>query len=1072
VQPLTLEVPVNMRVAKRGVGGRVNGAFEESRVLYPLPIVVSPAQDLVVSIAPDSPQAQPVQLADQTIITIAIDLLLAVTKNGSLLIDLRDDLGGKPDTVSLLPKPVQFQIVGPIGVPSEGSDAAKASWVSVQLPAPFQFQIGRRYWLVVQSIEGEADWSVEPTKGTDVGMHRTQDGGLSWQLSTATAFRGPVAALFRLRGKPEVFTMPIEIEIGSEDPAKGLKPERVTLDRFAPLGRVDLTLDFDEVADGFNRFLDNAAPTLCPEGEHLVNGDFEKWLQIGDELMEPTAIDLDIEPEALAVSPDGSKAYVVGAASTVETAASAAEKGLLQVVDIVCGRVNKNQDLSLSAIPTLIVVRPDGRRGYVVVGGTKLQVIDLDAHQALGGPLSPHITEILSLALSLDGGLLFFSIQADVMMVDTTALEKFARGSGPEPQITSPDSRIRSPIPKSALPDKKFAVTPDEKWAVVLEDDSKITLIEMETESVVRSVPITGSGVAIGISPAGSHAYVARKDNTVGVIDLKRGVVVGEPIKVGESPIAIALTPNGDRILVANNLSSSLSSIQIGFRQPDEWNLVSGQVMPYCLPEPYHLIALLGSTDNATPSILSQVVPVAESCLYEIHFRGIASDEGAAAEVRWLDQNATLIGSDPERVPIDTVAVTFAFQQDGSGELGAAAAAAAVVIPQLSLHRKRLPAPKGATQAEIRFVVPGDVGAAIDNVSFAATTEAVVNADFSLRQDDRLAGWSLSPGAASGVSLVAIDSGIRLQNAGSEIVELVQTVPAKGGQLFQLQLESQVLRSKSNGNPRVEMHWLKDGVALADEIVREVPMDAFSSLGANGTSPDTATHAEIHLVVPPGATQDLKRVSLTFTPTVTVHLTFIAQAPGELTVSALRVAFEKAEARPPKVPDTGLFMPTPAENNCEEKPCEDRCFCACCKSDQRITDATPMKTETGHPVQVVTCEECGARLVRFGGPMVPDAPRFVMRPQRAEEPVVLTPSVPRFTPHRPDMRTAAPLPQLRDIDHIGEARERRLVTAGIDSVAKLAAASVTTVRGLLQPAVSEDVARKIIEDAARLARGQ
>ena len=217
MQPLTLEVPVNMRVAKRGIGGRVNGAFEESRVLYPLPIVVSPAQDLVVSVAPDSPQAQPIQVADQAIVATAIDLLLAVTKNGSLLIDLRDDLGGKPDTASLLPKPVQFQIAGPIGLPSEKSDAAKPSWVSVQLPAAFQFQMGRRYWLVLQSIEGEALWSVEPTKGPDIALQRTADGGLSWRVSTASASREPVSALFRLRGKPEVFTMPIEIEIGSED---------------------------------------------------------------------------------------------------------------------------------------------------------------------------------------------------------------------------------------------------------------------------------------------------------------------------------------------------------------------------------------------------------------------------------------------------------------------------------------------------------------------------------------------------------------------------------------------------------------------------------------------------------------------------------------------------------------------------------------------------------------------------------------------------------------------------------------------------------------------------------------
>ena len=273
MQPLTLEVPVNMRVAKRGIGGRVNGAFEESRVLYPLPIVVSPAQDLVVSVAPDSPQAQPIQVADQAIVATAIDLLLAVTKNGSLLIDLRDDLGGKPDTASLLPKPVQFQIAGPIGVPPEEGNAAKASWVSVQLPAAFQFQMGRKYWLALQSIEGEANWSVEPTKGPDIALQRTPDGGLSWRVSTASASREPVSALFRLRGKPDAFTMPIEIEIGSEDPAKGLEPERVTLDRFAPLGRVDFTLDFDEVA-GAAVYLSSRAADYVTGHVLYVDGGF------------------------------------------------------------------------------------------------------------------------------------------------------------------------------------------------------------------------------------------------------------------------------------------------------------------------------------------------------------------------------------------------------------------------------------------------------------------------------------------------------------------------------------------------------------------------------------------------------------------------------------------------------------------------------------------------------------------------------------------------------------------------------------------------------------------------------
>ena len=94
-----------------------------------------------------------------------------------------------------------------------------------------------------------------------------------------------------------------------------------------------------------------------------------------------------------------------------------------------------------------------------------------------------------------------------------------------------------------------------------------------------------------------------------------------------------------------------------------------------------------------------------------------------------------------------------------------------------------------------------------------------------------------------------------------------------------------------------------------------------------------------------------------------------------------------------------------------------------------------------------------------------------MRRELAEEPVVLTRGVARLAPHQEDAHAATPLPKLVDIVHIGEARERRLVAAGINSVAKLAAIPAKRVVELLKPGVSEEMARKFIQDAARLAKG-
>jgi len=201
-------------------------------------------------------------------------------------------------------------------------------------------------------------------------------------------------------------------------------------------------------------------------------------------------------------------------------------------------------------------------------------------------------------------------------------------------------------------------------------------------------------------------------------------------------------------------------------------------------------------------------------------------------------------------------------------------------------------------------------------------------------------------------------------------------------------------------------------------------------------------------------------------------LAFVAQTSGELTASALRVALEKAKTPRPPIPDTGLFMPAPAQANGEAGPGEDGCFCACCKSTEPMINATPMTTEAGRPVQVGSCTTCGDRLVRFGGPVIPNAPRFTLRNDLAAKPVVLMGSLSTLAgSQQEEIHAVAPPQPLTAIDRIGEARERRLRAAGIDSPAKLAATPAKRVVELLKPGVSEKMARKFIQDAARLAKG-
>ena len=362
------------------------------------------------------------------------------------------------------------------------------------------------------------------------------------------------------------------------------------------------------------------------------------------------------------------------------------------------------------------------------------------------------------------------------------------------------------------------------------------------------------------------------------------------------------------------------------------------------------------------PTALSQVVPVVESCPYEFSFWGIASEPvtnepPAVAEVLWLSSDCGLLRADPVLVERpDLVAI------EGPE----------IPLSQLVRHRVRLTAPADANQAEVRFSVPTGGRAAIDLVSLSATAETVANADFKLLREGRLADWTLSPETALGVSVLAIESGIRLQNASAATAELLQPVAAQSNQPFTLEFQGKaVVRSSPQTNPRLELRWLKaDGAPTGSPTIVEILPAGLDASVANGTAPADATQAEIHLTVPAGTTQDIKRVSLRFSAPTTVPVTFIAQAPGELTVSDLRVAFEQVEAPLPQIPDRGLCLPTPLGRQPGETS-SDCCFCHHCESEQTLVETKPVVTPAGRPALAGRCATCGNALVRFGGPASP-----------------------------------------------------------------------------------------------------
>src|SRR4029434_8606941 len=105
-------------------------------------------------ISPTESQAQFISI-DAPATAAAIDLqIAAVSPSVRLQLDLRGDLDGKPDSISLLSKPVEFSVASSV--------EKQPSWISVPLPGKFLFEAATpedktrgRYWLVLQSLEGD-----------------------------------------------------------------------------------------------------------------------------------------------------------------------------------------------------------------------------------------------------------------------------------------------------------------------------------------------------------------------------------------------------------------------------------------------------------------------------------------------------------------------------------------------------------------------------------------------------------------------------------------------------------------------------------------------------------------------------------------------------------------------------------------------------------------------------------------------------------------------------------------------------------------------------------------------------
>ena len=298
--------------------------------------------------------------------------------------------------------------------------------------------------------------------------------------------------------------------------------------------------------------------------------------------------------------------------------------------------------------------------------------------------------------------------------------------------------------------------------------------------------------------------------------------------------------------------------------------------------------------DPQEPTVLSQDIAVSGECTYILHFifftiylygAHIIGDLNTASfklpswEVRWLDADGQSLNIQSSEMDV--------LEPPNEKDRG------------IHQFEARLTAPPGAVKAALSFIQPSPGVLVISDVSFKPTLETLDNISF--------AQWELKDGLPSPMGWTHLSGWIEPRNEppcleliGTELEDAImaQTALVKPGKRYALNIvalpdfpKDEMLSSGKRA--RAELRWLKDGAAVGSPVI--LPLDGrdFKRHSWSGEAPSGVDKAEIRIIQPKGSGNLIvESVSLEMSDIVSVPFIFLSEAPGELTVSNMRLVYD------------------------------------------------------------------------------------------------------------------------------------------------------------------------------------
>jgi YVTN family beta-propeller protein len=238
----------------------------------------------------------------------------------------------------------------------------------------------------------------------------------------------------------------------------------------------------------------------------------------------------------VAVSPGGTYAYVTGGLGS----------NTLSVIDTATNIVTAT--MQFGSIPDEIGFSPDGAYAYIFnEGPTTVAVVDTATRTVvatidIAADIGP-----ADLAVRPDGRRVYVvnSFDSTLSVIDTDPLHVGYR-------TVIKTIPVDRPIGVAVSRDGSRVYVSHEFSGQQL--GNTVSVIDTATNAVIDTIMVGAKPGAMAVSPDGTRLYVANEaDDTVSVVDVATNTVVAT-IPVGSGPTGVAVSPDGSRIYVTNRV--------------------------------------------------------------------------------------------------------------------------------------------------------------------------------------------------------------------------------------------------------------------------------------------------------------------------------------------------------------------------------------------------------------------------------------------------------------------------------------------------------------------------------------